>query len=62
MDNPHVQFECGEYPGISCGILSIPHNIVMDLNNVMHIYVKICEPHYTCPYMFWDLGSLPTCN
>ena len=28
-------FECGEYPGILHAILSIPHNIVMNLNHVM---------------------------
>ena len=31
----HIQTECGEYPWIFCGILSIPKNIVMDLSNVM---------------------------
>ena len=30
-----LEFECGKYQGILCGILSIPHNIVMYLNNVM---------------------------
>ena len=29
------QTECGEYLGIFHGILSVPHNNVMDLNNVM---------------------------
>ena len=28
-------FEFGEYPGIFYGILSVPHNTLMDLNNVM---------------------------
>ena len=28
-------YVCGEYPGTFHLILSIPHNIVMDLNNVM---------------------------
>ena len=32
----HQKTECGEYPGILRGILLIPHNIVMDLNNVMN--------------------------
>ena len=27
--------ECGEYPRILCEILSVPHNIVMDMNYVM---------------------------
>jgi hypothetical protein len=26
---------CEEYPGILCGILSVPQNIIMDSNNVM---------------------------
>ena len=30
---PHIQIECGEY---FANILSIPHNIVMDLNNGTH--------------------------
>ena len=34
-DIPHIQIKCGEYVGILRGILSIPHNNVMDLNNVM---------------------------
>ena len=32
---PHIQSECGEYPGIFCGILSVPHNIAVDMNNIM---------------------------
>ena len=28
-------FEFGEYPGIFCGILLVPHNTLMDLNDVM---------------------------
>jgi hypothetical protein len=31
----HIQTACGKYPGIFHGILSLPHNIVMDLINVM---------------------------
>ena len=31
---PHIHFECGEYLGILCGILSVPHNIVMDVKYV----------------------------
>ena len=30
-----MQTECGEYPGILRGIMSVPQNDVMDLNNVM---------------------------
>ena len=32
-----VKNECVEYPGILHGILSVPQNNVMDLNNVMYI-------------------------
>ena len=32
---PHVHTEYGEYYKIFARILSVPHNIVMDLNNVM---------------------------
>ena len=31
----HIQSECGEYPRLLRGILSIPLNVVMDLNNVV---------------------------
>ena len=31
---PHIQIECEEYPGVFSGILLVPQNIVMDLNNV----------------------------
>ena len=34
-DIPHIQTGCGKYSGILCGILSVPQNIVMDLNNMM---------------------------
>ena len=33
----HIHTECGKYPKIFCGILSIPHNIVMKLNNAMTV-------------------------
>ena len=32
---PNIQTKCGEYLRILHGILSVPQNIVMDLNNVM---------------------------
>ena len=35
LDIPLIQFECGEYLGILRKILSVPQNIVMNLNNVM---------------------------
>ena len=31
----HIQTECGKYLGIFSKTLSIPQNIIMDLNNVM---------------------------
>ena len=31
----HIRSECEKYPGMLCGIMSVPRNIVMDLNNVM---------------------------
>jgi hypothetical protein len=31
----HIQIECEEYIGRLRGILSVPHNNVMDLNDVM---------------------------
>ena len=31
----HIQTECGKCHEIFCGILSVPKNIVMNLNNVM---------------------------
>ena len=46
----HIQSECGKYPRIFCGTLSIPHNIVMDLNNVtLHMEFK-CD-------IFWCFGT-----
>jgi hypothetical protein len=30
-----IQFECEEYSRTFCGILAFPHNIVMNMNNVM---------------------------
>lgn len=34
----HIETKYGEYPGIFYIILSIPHNIVLDLNNVRHAH------------------------
>ena len=31
----HIQTGCGKYFRIFHGVLSVPHNIVMDLNNFM---------------------------
>lgn len=44
-DIPYIQSECGEYPSILCGILPVPHNIVMDLDNVMYAY-KLVDKEY----------------
>ena len=33
LDISHIQTECEKYPEIFYGILSLPHNIAMDLNN-----------------------------
>lgn len=35
MDIRHIRSECEEYPRILHEILSVPHNLVMDLNNVV---------------------------
>ena len=35
FDIPHIQTECGEYQKKNCGILSVPYNVVMNMNNVM---------------------------
>ena len=37
VDNSHIQTECGIYMGLFCGILTVPHNIIMDLNNVLEL-------------------------
>jgi hypothetical protein len=39
--NPHIQTEYGEYLEILHRILLVPHNTVMDLNNVMSQQVGI---------------------
>ena len=36
-----IQTKCGEYPGILRGILSVPHNIIMNLNNVRLATIRI---------------------
>ena len=40
----HIRSECENYKGIFHGIMSIPQNIIMDLNNVMelHTYMWSC--------------------
>ena len=47
---PDIQSECGEYPRVLRGILSLPHNIVMDLNNVMDVrkYWICFQPQQVC--------------
>jgi hypothetical protein len=34
---PKFKLNDGKDPGIFCGILSVPRNNVIDLNNVMHV-------------------------
>ena len=34
------QSECGKNPKILCIILLVPHNVVMDVNNVMYVNIK----------------------
>ena len=40
----HIHSECGEYAEILCGILSLPHNIVMNMNNAIidKILLSVC--------------------
>ena len=33
----HIWTESREYPGIFHGILSVPQNIILDVNNVMYV-------------------------
>ena len=35
-DSSHDWLNCGKYPRMSSGILSVPYNIVMDMNSVMN--------------------------
>lgn len=35
-----IQTKCGKYPGIRRGIMAVPHNIIMDLTNVMEMPTK----------------------
>ena len=35
-DIPHIQFKRGDYSRILCEILSVPQNIVMEMNNVVY--------------------------
>ena len=39
-------FECGKYPYIFRGILSVPQNTVMDLNNVTKMSGDKCRFPY----------------
>ena len=48
LDIPHIHKECGEYPGILRGLLSIPLNIGIKLNNVMP--TRNVEPIYYYSY------------
>ena len=48
----HIQTKCGKYHGIFCGLLLVPHNIVMDLNNVMLVHIDACinQQRFFCLY------------
>ena len=35
VEYSHIHIECGKY--FNCKILTVPHNIVMDMNNVMNV-------------------------
>jgi hypothetical protein len=41
LDISHIQYECGKYQGILSGILSVPQNVVVDMNNVMSMERKV---------------------
>ena len=47
-DIPHIKSKCGECKGIFMGILSMPHNTLMDLNNVMKYYTRMESLYPTC--------------
>ena len=38
MELSNLQSEGGKYPGILCGTLLVPQDIVMDVNNIMKHY------------------------
>jgi hypothetical protein len=42
LNIPHIHIECGEYLEILREILLVPQNIVMDLKEVMGIFVVHC--------------------
>ena len=44
--SPHP--ECGEYRGMFSGILSVPQNTVMDLNNAMKVMCSNILDKFHC--------------
>ena len=48
----HIQTVCGKYRGIFYGIMSVPHNIVMDLNNVICSLEDLLHPFH--PLHKWN--------
>ena len=49
LDIPHIQTECENHHEIFCGIMSVPQNIVMDMNNV--VKVKFFSRRYLNPHV-----------
>ena len=39
----HIHIECGNYLTMFCGILLVPRNIVMNLNNVLSVTNTTCK-------------------
>ena len=50
-DISHIQSKCGHYLGKFHGILSVPHNIVMDMINVIISFGKMIVLYTTCNVM-----------
>ena len=53
LDIPHIQTECGKYPGRFRGILTVPHchilwNIVnLNVGYIQEYSMEYCESHIT---------------
>ena len=47
----HIQVECGKHQETFCGILLVPHNIVMDLKDVMHVFCAFHVKNYVLHYI-----------
>ena len=64
---PHIQFECRTYLGIFHGILSVPQNIVMDMNNAMYLLITPTLSYGPVPFEHkcsWGCGVMVvvSCN